>query len=403
MFKLFVIGMDEPSFSLRQESLLATCTLIVGSRRFARLTARFPAAFRNITPLDEALAAIGSQLTQGNVAVLASGDPLFYGIGSRLLAMFPEEAVEIHPALSSVQRACALFRLPWDDAMVVSLHGRTFTHLPGMLLGGGKHLVLTDPHLGPNRIAKQLLAYLQSVGETNLQQDVRMLVAENIGLPNERVFRGTLAEGAARSFAELNILCLIAPEAPAVPDCVFGLGEDELFHSRGLITKNEVRAATIHALRLPRTGVFWDIGAGSGSLSVEAARMHPRLTVFAIEQNEEELQNIKMNIAKFRSFNIVPVPGRAPESLERLPAPDRVFVGGSGGMLAAIVELAAGRLGENGLLVVNGVLDKTVSEAPPLMEKFGFSVSTAVVSVTRREVDGSTRQFNPITIITGKR
>ena len=403
MFKLFVIGIDEPVLSARQESLLATCTLIVGTRRFALMTAGFRAAFQTVTPLDEAFAAISRHLAQGNVAVLASGDPLFYGIGRRLLAEFPEEAIEVHPALSSVQRACALFRLPWDDAAVVSLHGRPCTHLPGLLLGPGKHIVLTDACHSPDRIAGKLLDYLHSVGEKNLPRDVRMLVVENIGLPNERVFRGTLAEGAAKQFSELNTLCLIVPEALGLPDTAFGLGEDELFHSRGLITKNEVRAATLHALRLPPVGIFWDIGAGSGSLSVEAARQNPRLTVFAIERKDEELQNILKNISKFRCFNVVPVPGSAPDALERLPAPDRVFIGGSGGSLPAIIDHAAGRLAEGGLLVVNGVLDKTVREAPQAMKKLGFTVTTAVVAVTRTGADGEERQFNPITIISGRR
>lgn len=403
MFKLFVIGVADPVLSARQESLLATCTLIVGARRFELMTDGFSAKFQHITPLTEALAAIALYLPQGNVAVLASGDPLFYGIGRRLLAEFPAEAIEIHPALSSIQRACALFRLPWDDAVVVSLHGRPCTHLPGLLLGHGKHLVLTDAEHSPGRIAGKLLKYLLSIGETDLVQTIRMMVAENIGLPNERVFRGTLREAAIRQFAELNTLCLVVPESPGLPDFAFGLGEDDLFHSRGLITKNEVRAATLHALRLPSAGIFWDIGAGSGSLSIEAARANPRLTVYAIEQKDEELQNIKKNIVKFRSFNIVPVAGTAPEALDRLPAPDRIFVGGSGGSLAAIVELAADRLAENGILVVNGVIDRTVREAPPLMKKCGFTVSSSVIGVTRTEPDGEERRFNPITIMTGRR
>lgn len=403
MFKLLVIGIADPVLSARQESLLATCILIVGARRYELVTERFPATFRQITPLSEALAAIAEHLPQGNVAVLASGDPLFYGIGRCLLAEFPAEAIEFHPALSSIQRACVLFRLPWEDAAVVSLHGRPVTHLPGLLLGPGKHLILTDGERRPDCIAKELLAYLRAVGDTALARTIRMLVAENIGLANERVFQGTLAEGADRQFAELNILCLLVPEAPGLPSSTFGLGEDELFHSRGLITKNEVRAATLHALRLPPAGIFWDVGAGSGSMSIEAARANPRLTVYAVEQRDEELANIKKNIVKFRSFNIVPVPGPAPESLDRLPAPDRIFVGGSGGTLAAIIKRAAERLAPDGRLVVNGVIDKTVREAPALMQSSGFTVSRSVISVTRTGPDGEEKQFNPITIMTGRR
>ena len=126
------------------------------------------------------------------------------------------------------------------------------------------------------------------------------------------------------------------------PDAL-GLTEDEVVHSRGLITKSEVRAATIHQLRLPKTGVFWDVGAGSGSISIEAARSHPELTLFAIEHKMEEIANIKANIRKFGCYNIIPVFGKAPEELTDLPAPDRIFVGGSSGTLSAIAEIAKNR------------------------------------------------------------
>ncbi len=411
MFKIFVIGIAESVLSTRQKKLLAGCTLIVGARRFAAITRKIPVEFQDIAPLTPALAEIARHLEHGNVAVLASGDPLFYGIGRRLLADFPAEQIEILPALSSVQQACALFRIPWDDAFVTSLHGRTAAHLPGLLLGHAKSVVLTDAKHSPERIARLLLDYLHSIGEMKLVRTIRMMVAEDLGLANESIFCGTLEEGSTRHFTPLNIVCLLIPAAASLPDYRFGLSEDQFHHSRGLITKNEVRAATLHQLRLPETGVFWDIGAGSGSLSIEAARANPKLTVYAIEQKEEELQNIKNNIVKFRGFNIVPVPGRAPEALEGLPAPSRIFVGGSGGSLPAIIEMAAARLPVHGVLVVNGVTDRTVQEAPPLMVNHGFTVTTSVIGVTRTEPDDAEKEnekekekkFNPITIMTGRR
>ena len=403
MCKLFIIGIADPILSSHQENLLAQCGLIVGTRRFQNMVSTFPCAFHDITPLPQVLAAIRDHLQHGNVAVMASGDPLFYGIGRRLLAEFPEEQVEIFPALSSVQRACALFRVPWDDAVITSLHGRNAVHIPGLLLGHAKSIVFTDSLNSPESIARQILNYLDTVGDTDLPQTIRMLVAEDIGLPTEKVFQGTLLEGSKQQFSRLNILCLLVPAITNPPNFQFGLSEELLHHSRGLITKNEVRAATLHQLRLPAAGVFWDIGAGSGSLSIEAARSNPQLTVYAIEQKEEELLNIKNNIVKFHSFNIVPVPGRAPEALAQLPSPDRIFVGGSSGSLPTIIELAAARLPADGILVINGVISRTVQEAPPLMKKHGFTVSTSVIKVTRTEPDGQEKCFNPITIMTGKR
>ena len=403
MYKLSVLGIAGSLLSSAQEKILAECTLIVGTKRFIELASHLPCRSMAITPLTAALATIRTSLQEGNVAVLASGDPLFYGIGRRLLAEFPENIVQVYPALSSIQRACALFKIPWDDARITSLHGRTSAHIPGLLLAGDKNLVLTDKENSPELIAGRLLDYLHGIGDTFLPNTIKMLVAEDIGLESEKLFSGDLLQGSKQTFSSLNILCLLVPKTSAGMDYRFGLTEDTIQHSRGLITKNEVRAATLHQLQLPSKGVFWDIGAGSGSLSIEAARLNPDLIIYAVEHMEEELENIKNNIVKFRCYNIVPVFGRAPEALIHLPAPDRVFIGGSSGSLSGIVELLDRRLPSDGRLVINGVIEKTVLAAPELMKKYGFKVSSSVLQVTRTKPDGKAIDFNPITIMTGTR
>lgn len=411
MYKLFVLGLADAELTREQQTILSECSLLVGATRFAPLIAHLPGRFLAITPLATAIAAIRSALQQGNVAVLAGGDPLFYGIGRRLLREFPQESVRIYPALSSMQRACALFQISWDDAAITSLHGRTRNHIPGLVLNHEKNLLLTDAANSPDKIAGQLLDYLELISERLLPASIKMLVAEDIGLPTEKLFCGTLLEGCRQRFSPLNILSLLIPSAPeSAPDnsCArypyrFGLSEESIQHSRGLITKNEVRAASLHQLQLPSTGILWDIGAGSGSLSIEAARANPELTVYAIEHKEEELNNIKNNIVKFRCYNIVPVFGRAPQALTDLPAPERVFIGGSSGSLPEIIALLDRRLDPAGRLVINGVIDKTVQQAPQLMLEHGFSVATSVIKVTRTEPDGRKLDFNPITIMTGTR
>ncbi len=404
MCKLYVIGLTNTVLTMEQQKILAECSLIVGTRRFAEVAAHLPGRFLEITPLATALDTIRRILPESNVAVLAGGDPLFYGIGRRLLTEFPKERVRIYPALSSIQRACALFQISWDDAKITSLHGRTSEHIPGLLLANRKNLILTDSKNSPDQIASRLLNYLQLIGETVLPDTIKMLVAEDIGLENENIFRGTLLEASRRRFSSLNVVCLLIPSSgDNAYNFHFGLPEAEIQHSRGLITKSEVRAASLHQLQLPTHGVFWDIGAGSGSLSIEAARSNPELTVYAIEHKAEELENIKNNIVKFHCYNIVPVFGRAPEALLSLPAPDCVFVGGSSGSLPEIVALLADRLDKAGRLVVNGVIEKTVLAAPRLMKKHGFFVATSVIQVSRTEPDGRTVDFNPITIMTGTR
>lgn len=403
MNKLFVIGIADDVLTAEQEQLLQKCPLIIGTKRLLSLVAHLSCKCLEITPLASALDSVARTLSKSNVAVLASGDPLFYGIGRRLLETFPHQAVRIYPALSSIQRACALFGLSWDDAQITSLHGRNAGHIPGLLLSNRKNLILTDGKNSPDFIACQLLDYLKLIGDTSLQDNIKMLVVEELGLENERFFQGTLAEGSRQTFSPLNIVALLVPPAAVTCPTNFGLIEDDIQHSRGLITKNEVRAATLHRLQLPGRGVLWDIGAGSGSLSIEAARINPGLTVYAIEHKEEELDNIKNNIVKFGCYNIVPVFGRAPEVLAQLPAPDRAFIGGSSGFLPAIVELLREHLAIDGRLVINGVIEKTVLAAPELMKRHGFTVSSSTIRVSRTEPDGMTLDFNPITIMTGTR
>jgi precorrin-6Y C5,15-methyltransferase (decarboxylating) len=229
------------------------------------------------------------------------------------------------------------------------------------------------------------------------------MVAEDIGLESQRLFSGSLVETVQETFSPLNVLYIEHRGCKQNPCITFGLTEDDIIHSRGLITKNEVRAATLHQLALPDTGVLWDVGAGSGSISIEAGRSHPGLTVYAIEHKQEEIANIKANIRQFGCYNVVPVFGKAPEILSSLPAPDRIFVGGSSGTLPALAELADKLLPTDGRIVINGVIEKTIKEAPLLLAQHNFTARTTTISVTRTDCSNKTVTFNPITITTGSR
>lgn len=402
MSDIRIIGLTTPLLSERRHGLLSTCRLLVATKRFAPLATELGIPFLAISPLNAAIEALHHHLPHGDIGVLVGGDPLFFGIGRRLLAEFPEEQLHFYPATTALQRACARFRLPWDDAVVSSLHGRCHHHLPGLLLRHAKNLLFTDAVNSPDRIATSLLDYLELIEENTLAAEIEVRVAEDLGLESERVFCGSLTETAAQQFSPLNVVALLVPGHCPLP-YRFGLGEQQLQHSRGLITKNEVRAATLHTLQLPQEGVLWDLGAGSGSISIEAARQNGGLTVYAIEQNERELANIKENIKRYRCYNIIPVQGRAPHGCLNLPDPQRVFIGGSGGNLTAILSMAASRLAPDGLVVVNGVVATTIETAPRLMQDHGLQVAMATLQVSRRDDGGDLTTFNPITIITGRK
>ena len=405
MFRLILIGVGCQGLTGEQTGMLARCGLIVGDPRHLALVEEMAAEKLAISPLVPALDSIRLRLADGDVGVLASGDPLFFGIGRRLRKEFGGEQLVVLPALSTMQEACARFKLPWDDMALLSLHGRKALHAPGLLLVREKTFVFTDRRNTPDHLARQLVAYLELIEADDILAGCRVYVAENLGATEERLFSGTLAEAARQEFAELNVLIVTRPRLASEDIPVFGLFEAEIAHSRGLITKDEVRAVTLHALRLPSTGVFWDLGAGSGSISVAAARMHPGLTVFAVDQQDEAMANIKKNIRQFGGYNIIPIQGGAPEILDSLPDPDRVFVGGSGGKLAEIIAQAARRLPSGGRLVVNGVTGQTVAEAPRCMAAHGLQVE-----LTRMQIERTTfperepgKVLNPITVMTGSK
>lgn len=401
MFKIVIIGVPCSGLEPRQRQLLESCGAVCGSERLLAMIGELKGPVIPITPLNKALVAIRKNLTATHVGVLASGDPLFFGIARRLLAEFEAGQLEIHPALSSMQEAFARFKLPWDDAGLVSLHGRSHDHVPGLLLSRAKTFVFTDKDHSPAYLARELISYLELIEDSRLIAACRVMVAENIGLENERIFRGTPAETVKKIFSDLNVFCLLSPGTDQRER--LGLSEKEVTHSRGLITKDEVRAVTLHRLRLPAEGVFWDVGAGSGSVALEAARLNPGLTIYAVEKKEEELANIKANIRRHRCYNIVPVAGEAQRLLPHLPAPDRVFIGGHGGEIAAIINQAAQRLAGKGRLVINGVLDKTIKAAPQLMAEQGLGVEMCSMEIRRRQPGTDEIILNPITIMTGSR
>ena len=405
MFSLILIGVGCQGLTTQQVGMLARCGLIVGDPRHLTLVKGMAAEQLPISPLAPALASIRQALVSGDVGVLASGDPLFFGIGRMLLKEFGAEHLVILPALSTMQEACARFTLPWDDMKMVSLHGRKTLHVPGLLLGSEKTFVFTDRHNAPAHLAQQLIEYLELIEDEPLLAQCRVHVAENLGARDERLFSGTLAEAATQDFAELNVLIVSRPPLAGEGIPVFGLTEEEIAHSRGLITKDEVRAVTLHGLRLPNTGVFWDLGAGSGSISVAAARMQPGLTIFAVDQHPEAFAKVKKNIRQFGCYNIIPIQGEATEVLSNLPDPDRVFVGGSGGKLSAIIGQAADRLPSGGRMVVNGVIGATVAEAPQCMTDHGLLVDLTRVQIERTTFPETKpgKVLNPITVMTGRK
>jgi precorrin-6Y C5,15-methyltransferase (decarboxylating) len=309
--------------------------------------------------------------------VLATGDPLCHGIAPYLAQHLCVHAVEILPNLSTLQLACARIGLAWQDARIVSVHARdagewirgsTPDHglyaLAQALRHHARLMVLTSPDNSPDRIARLLVA-------EGLDDDFHMAVAENLLQPEERVLSElSPREAAGMRFAALNVVLLWRVTPMPRPVC-FGLADAEFAQrqpEKGLITKQEVRAVSLARLQLRADSVVWDIGAGSGSVGLEAARLCPQGHVFAIEKNEDDYAIAGQNHAAFGIANYSLFHGKAPEGLDTWPDPDSVFVGGSGGELAGLITGVLRRLRPNGTLVMNFVTLENLATATAALQ-----------------------------------
>ncbi len=351
------------------------------------------------------------------IALLAAGDPMFFGIGRLAIERFGQDAVEVYPDLSSMQVAFSRVRETSNNALLMSLHGgpdpekrRKMEHeiseVPGLLERHGKIAILTDKVNSPEKIAETIF---RRSAVSSQRSAVKIYVCEKLGYDDEKITSGTPEEISKKTFEHPNIVIIKRTTEPVgARRCLalaFGLREDEIGHSKGLITKDEVRAVTLHKLRLPREGVFWDIGAGSGSVSIEAARLCPGLNVISIEKNGEQINYINGNREKFGIVNLKVVEGLAPDGLDDLPSPDRVFIGGSANKLDSIVKAAAGKM-DAGIIVVNATTIETLNEAVQSLEKNSFGVSISEVSISRSKKIKDKRHMsalNPIFIVTGEK
>ena len=325
---------------------------------------------------------IAELANENNVCVLASGDPLFFGIGALVIKKIGREHVSTIPHPSSVQWAFARVGLKWDDAAVISVHSRSPTGFVSRLKRHTKVAVLTSPENSPPRLAALMAEY----GETGWTA----WVCENLCGVEERVREFTIADLAVcEDIGPLNVL-LLARSDPAwqAPPAIPFLSEDvfaKRMPKKGLITKREVRLLSLAALRLRPDSVMWDIGAGSGSVAIEAALIAPEGRVYAIEVDPEGAEICGQNVLTHGVDNVRVVEGRAPDALAGLEEPDAVFVGGSKGSMAEIIGVAMDRLRPGGRLVVNAITLENAGEAYQTMRERGLTPEVTLVQISRAE------------------
>ncbi|ETX10835.1 precorrin-6y C5,15-methyltransferase subunit CbiE [Marinomonas ushuaiensis DSM 15871] len=296
------------------------------------------------------------------VVVLASGDPLYFGIGAWLMRHFSLNDVEFYPNVSSLQVACHRLGLSLQNVQTVSLHGRPLVSLRRYLHGNNTLVLLTDKHSQPKNIAQEcVLAGLQNA-------EITVCEALGYGAEKVRTFSVNDLLKADITFDPLNVIVLKIPAnngfyplAPGIPDTSFITDKGD---GKGMITKREVRLAILSYMNIQNGDVVWDIGAGCGGVSVELAYWHPNSQIVSVEHHPDRLACLKANQERFGVVqNLSIVEGRAPEVLENIllkhKAPNKVFIGGSDGELVALMAQVWSLLPIGGSLMVSAVTEDT--------------------------------------------
>ena len=399
MKKIHVIGVGiegQEGFSPRVRDLIAQAQILLGGTRQLDLFPDFPGEKVEIgSNLAEVVDILSK--TESRAVVLASGDPLFFGIGRYLLRNLPEEELEFVPNVSSVQYAFAKIKEPWDDAVFISAHGRGLKRAVDRIVANDKAAVLTDEVNTPAAIAAELIR--------RGRDGYTAWLCENLGTEEERITNTDVKNLLDTEAAPLNVLILIK-EYEAVGEYVpiLGIPDDEFATVKKLITKEEVRVITLAKLKLRHDMILWDIGAGSGSVAIEADHLLPNGRVFAVERSPQCHDFIRENLNRFHARNVTLVEGDAPDCLEPLPDPDRVFIGGSGGNLWEILETVDGRLPAEGRVVINAVTLDTLTAATEFFENAGYQVEVTVVNIARTRPLTDYKMFeafNPVYVLVG--
>lgn len=354
------IGLDgKTGLTIEICQLIEQATVLVGSDRHLNLFSDHPAEKLVLGDFLTVFETLKQKLANHEkIVILASGDPLFFGLGRLLLENFPSEQLTFYPHFSSVQLAFNRLKLPWHDAQIVSVHGRSLDLLLTLLQKGvNKIAILTDTENNPSAIA----AYYQSL---DLAIHYEFWICENLGGDKEKIYSDSavnLSQLSRYDFAPLNVVILVRKNDTELLELdlnqlpLLGLPDSSFlsFADRpGLMTKREIRLIVLGELALQPNQIIWDIGAGTGSVSVEIARLCPSSQIFAIEKTAMGITLIQGNAHRFQVKNVYPISGKAPEVLAGLPNPDRIFIGGTGGNLTSILSICQARLNPSGKIVL---------------------------------------------------
>ncbi|HEY2882836.1 MAG TPA: precorrin-6y C5,15-methyltransferase (decarboxylating) subunit CbiE [Pirellulales bacterium] len=389
MNKIHILGIGDDGLegiTAQARRLIEEAELVLGAEATLRVLPKATPGKQYVAVganLEEAVRQL-NEAGEKKIVVLASGDPLFYGVARYLCDKLGKDRFEVVPHVSSMQMAFARVKESWEDAYLTNLATYPLENVIEKIRVADTVGLFASDRYPPGVVARALLD--QNIDYFNAY------VCENLGSPDERVTYGSLGEISRDEFAPLNVMILVRrPETPDRPTDAhlqrrFG-NPDEMFlqarPKRGLLTPAEVRSIALAELAIGINSVVWDVGAGSGSVSVEAALLATEGSVHAIEMDPEDINLIRANAERFRVKNLSPVLGRAPEAWGNLPQPDCIFIGGSSREISRLVELAYKQLKSGGRLVATvGSIENLAAVHEALHQQAG-DVAVRMINVAR--------------------
>ena len=340
-------------------------------------------------PLDTVLAEIRSYQAQGErIAVLADGDPLFYGIGRRLLRDLPSQDLRFHPGVTTLQTAAARLKVSWDQVRTVSLHGRQELH-PLLRLMSRHELigVYTDALWSPDALARALM-------DRNIE-NFTLHVCQDLNLPTEDIQSLKCGQAAKMRFSPLNFVFLQRNAQPEISLCL-GTPEQDFFHEQGLITKPEIRSMALGSLHILPRHTVWDIGAGCGSIGLEASLLAWDGRVICVEPNPKRAAHIRKNRTRTGALALDIVPLSAPDCFPDLPDPDRIIIGGGVSRSPDLLPQAVSRLRQGGKILVMCTLLSSLNQAREQLHQTGLEADVQQISISRSRPVGTDQRLEPL-------
>lgn len=388
-------------------TLLDSADLLLGADRLLSLIGQSTARRVVVAHGDlERVVEVVASNPGSRIVILTDGDPLFYGTARFLCDRLGKDRFEVVPHVSSMQLAFARVKERWDEAYLTNMANQNLDRVVERIRSAERVGIFTTEKVSPAVIARTLL-------DRGIDYFTGY-VCENLGAPDERVTHDDLSEIAKQPFSALNVMILVrklgVPDRPRdmTGHRLFG-NPDEMFlqsqPKRGLLTPAEVRCIALAEMDLGPSSVVWDVGAGSGSVSVEAAQLAPGGKIYAIEMDAEDYQLIAANAERFSVTNLTPILGQAPRAWRDLPDPDSIFIGGSGRQVRPIVEQAYARLRPGGRIVTNVVSVENLSDVQQGLRRLAGEANVWMVNIARgtQQLESMRLESMPPTFLIGAR